>query len=641
MLRMRLLFLLFLPSISVCAETLSVHGLFTDGAILQRNVEIPIEGRSDSPVQARIDEQSLECTFEQQNWRCLLPPKAAGGPHQLLIQSSEDPSKQKLIINDLFFGDVYLASGQSNMELTMSRVQEAYPRDVAEADFPLIREFNVPDRYDFLQAHDDVRGQWLSATQDNIAQLSAVAYYTARDLFLRTGVPIGIINASLGGSPVEAWMQEALLKDYPQDLETLAYFQQPQNVEQTLAHNEEKDRIWYQALAQADPGLKDQQKWSSAKFDHSNWPTMEMPATAPFDHPDNHYLGSWWLRKTIDVSASLAARDSILRLGRIKDADEVYVNGVLVGNTTYHYPPRRYTVPAGTLKAGKNVIAIRVTANGSPTGFLIDKPYYLGDEQERIALTGTWHYQLGAPQQPLEPTVFVRWKPTGLFNGMIAPLTDFPIRGVFWYQGESNVGRAHEYADKLRLMIHDWRTQWNQPDLPFVVIQLANYLERSEQPTNSGWAQLRQRQAEVGNDPHNAVVVTIDTGEWNDIHPVNKRSVGSRTALALRSLVYGDPLVLSPQIKQGQIKGSKVELIFDQPSNHLRLTQKGHNGFAIAGKDGEFHWAEVEIKDGILWVWSDKVQEPTTIRYAWADNPIAGLSNLQGLPAVPFELDLK
>ena len=354
--------------------------------------------------------------------------------------------------------------------------------------------------------------------------------------------------------------------------------------------------------------------------------------------------GVVWFRKDIELPANLAGKPARLWMGRIVDADSVFINGVFTGTTTYQYPPRRYSVPAGVLKAGKNTIAVRVVNNGGKGGFVPDKPYELIIDQQTIDLKGQWAYQIGATIEPLPGQPTIRWKPFGLYNAMIAPLLPYRIKGIIWYQGESNAGNPADYADLMATLIQDWRSKWGQGEFPFLFVQLANFMEPRSDPAESNWAALRQAQLRTLSVHNTGMAVAIDLGEWNDIHPLNKLDVGKRLALQAKKLAYGDDKTVcsGPQYRSMQVKGNKAILSFDHTGRGLQAKEGTLKYFSVAGPDGKFVWAKAEIKGKKVVVWADAVLQPVTVRYAWADNPEgANLYNKEGLPASPFEARMK
>ena len=620
-----------------CQADVRLPKLISDHLVLQRDQPLPLWGYATPGEQVTIhlngSSAGTVTTDAAGHWQLTLPAQPAGGPHLLEFQG-----QNQLQVKDVYFGDVFVASGQSNMELTMARLEEAYPADLQRANYPLIRQFNVPQRYDFKAPQQDVsEGQWLVASPTTIQHFSALAFYFARDLQAHSKAAIGIYNAALGGSPVESWLDESTLKQFPDVYQLAQIYKSDRLIRDIEAADQAKNARWYGDLAKNDAGLHSKTPWYSPNFDDSQWPEFTVPGFR-----QDIFTGVWWLRKTIRLTAEQAAAARILRLGSIVDAEEVYVNGSQIGNTTYMYPPRRYPLPQGLLKTGDNLIAVRVTVtNGTQnrSGFIPDKPYWLGTDADKLDLTGVWKMQTSAPAKALPMDAFIRWKPLGLYNAMIAPLQKLPVKAVLWYQGESNVGAYQQYAQRFRAMIHQWRAQWQQPELPFLYVQLANYLPKQPTPQQSSWAGLREAQAAVLTEPNTAMVVAIDTGEWNDIHPVDKRTLGSRMALAARAVVYGEPIEYrGPVLNSIRHEGTSLQLTFDFAGTGLQL--RPGQAFAIAGKDGRFVWANVQLQDGQIRLSHPQVPAPTQVRYGHADNPDAVLYNNAGLPASPFSATL-
>lgn len=611
--------------------------LMGDHAVLQRDQPLPLWGYAapGEQVTVRLNNTAAGTAIADQNghWQLTLPAQPAGGPHLLAFQG-----QNQLKVQDVYFGDVFVASGQSNMELTMARLEEAYPADLQQADFPLIRQFNVPQRYDFKAPQQDFsEGQWLVASPQTIQHFSALAFYFARDLQQHSKAAIGIYNAALGGSPVESWLDESTLKQFPDAYQLAQIYKSDALIRDIEAADQAKNSRWYGDLAKNDAGLHAKTPWYSPAFDDSQWADFSVPG-----YRQDSFTGVWWLRKTVRLTAEQAAQARILRLGSIVDAEEVYINGSQIGNTTYMYPPRRYPLPQGLLKAGDNLLAVRVTVtNGAHnrSGFIPDKPYWLGTDSNKIDLTGVWKKQDSTAAKALPMDAFIRWKPLGLYNAMIAPLQKLPVKAVLWYQGESNVGAYPQYEARFRAMIRQWRMQWQQPELPVLYVQLANYLPKQTTPLHSSWAGLREAQAAVQSEPNTAMVVAIDTGEWNDIHPVDKRTLGSRMALAARAVVYGENIAYrGPTLQSMQRQGARLRLSFAHSETGLNL--KPGQAFAIAGADGQFVWADVALKDGHIELSHPQVPAPTQVRYGHADNPDAVLYNSAGLPASPFSARL-
>jgi sialate O-acetylesterase len=530
------------------------------------------------------------------------------------------------------------------MELQMKRVSPIYQTDIANSENTYIRQFVVPQKYNFNEPQKElVSGTWKSANPQNLPEFSAVAYFFAKELFETYKVPIGLINVSLGGSPAEAWLSEKALKKFP------AYYQEAQTYKDSSLINqiEHQDRFriraWYSLLRQKDEGYKNPAKtWSDPSLNTSDWATMQIPGYWA-DTNLGAVNGVVWFRREIQIPASMAGQRAKLILGRIVDADSVFINGVLVGATSYQYPPRRYEIPMGLINEGNNTLVIRVINNSGNGGFVSDKPYELIVGGKTIDLKGDWQYRLGATMEPLTSETFIRWKPLGLYNAMINPLLNYKIKGTIWYQGESNTGKPTEYKELFRALIQDWRTNWRQGNFPFLFVQLPNFMESKKQPGESNWALLRESQLKALSLPNTGMAVIIDIGEWNDIHPLNKKDVGKRLALAACKVAYGNKGVVysGPMYQSMKNEGNKVILSFANIGSGLISKGGGAlNYFAISGADKKFVWANARIDNDKVIVWSDRVSNPIAVRYAWADNPDgANLYNVEGLPASPFRTD--
>jgi sialate O-acetylesterase len=523
------------------------------------------------------------------------------------------------------------------MELTMDRVKDQYPAAIAGPGNDQVRQFLVPDKYDFNHTREDVdNGAWLPATGKNIPGFSAVAFFFANELFEKYKVPIGLINAALGGSPVQAWISEEALKKFPAYYNEAQQFKDPSLIARIETKDSTTRANWYKLLNSRDEGL--QQDWKSPSFNDASWQSFTIPGYWSDKQAVN---GAAWFRKEINIPASMAGQPARLWLGRIVDADSVYVNNVFVGATGYQYPPRKYEVPAGLLKEGRNLVAVRVINSAGKGGFVADKPYTLFAGDQRIDLSGPWKYRMGAIMDSLPEQTFVRWKATGLFNAMIAPLLNYSIKGAIWYQGEANTSKPLEYQSLLGTLIRDWRSSWKQGDFPFLFVQLANYMSPDTTATESNWASLRQQQFNTLSVPRTAMAVTIDLGEWNDIHPLNKKDVGARLALQAMRLAYNDHKVVAsgPLYRSMKVNGDSIILTFtDIGSGLVANGNKALQHFSIAGKDRKFVKADAMIRDNKVIVWSKNIAHPIAVRYAWANNPAgANLYNREGLPASPFE----
>ena len=615
--------------------------LVSDGMVLQRGAQVKIWGWSakNEEISLKFREKLYRTTASDEGeWRVLLPASRAGGPYTIEIQASNH-----ITISDVMVGDVWICAGQSNMELPVSRVSPIYASEIAESENPNIREFAVPQRYDFNTPQKDlVSGAWKKANPQNVLRFSAVAYFFARELYARYKVPIGLVNASLGGAPAEAFMSEDALKEFPKHYAEAQRFKDSSQIIQIEAQDKIRMDAWYAELRESDAAYRDSVKvWFSPEADTTDWKPMNIPGYWA-DDGLGVVNGVVWFRRNVELPASMAAKPAKLILGRIVDADSVFLNGVFVGTTSYQYPPRRYDVPPGVLKEGKNVLVVRVISNIGKGGFVPDKSYELACDGQSIDLRGSWLYRLGARMAPLAGQTFIRWKPLGLYNAMIAPLLNYSLKGVIWYQGEANTKNPVEYRTLLPALINNWRDKWKQGAFPFLYVQLHNFMEAKPDPSESSWAMLRDAQLRTLSVRNTAMAVAIDIGEWNDIHPLDKKDVGKRLALAAEKVAYGERGVVfsGPTVRSMKIVGNKIVISFAHTGSGLMAKGGELKYFSIAGKDKQFVWAKARIRGNTVEVWNDTITHPLAVRYAWADNPQgANLYNKEGLPASPFRTD--
>lgn len=616
--------------------------LISDGMVLQREQKLKLWGWAapQEKIRIRLKDKNYSCQADQQgNWKLELPPQTAGGPYDIQLRGSNE-----LIISDVYFGDVWICAGQSNMVLPMERVKERYPMEIEQANYPAIRYFFIPTIANLQTPQTDLpNGKWQVITPQNVLACSATAYFFAKKIYNKYQIPIGIINASVGGTPIEAWISESGLQAFPELLSSV------QTNKDTVYVNSlnRKARLANLPRPSADKGLLEPLKWFDPAYVPKNWRNINVPGFWE-DQGIKDLNGVVWYRLEIEVPAAMCGVPAKLFLGRIVDADFAYLNGQQVGNITYQYPPRRYNVSAGVLHPGKNVLVVRVINQEGKGGFVPDKPYFLNANGQNLDLKGTWQYKVGEVFPPVVSApvfgVNAQNQPTALFNAMTAPLVNYAAKGFLWYQGESNAGNPQPYYRLLPALIRDWRQHWGQGDLPFLYVQLANFMDMNYLPSESNWAVLRDAQFKALSVPNTGMAVAIDLGEWNDIHPLNKKDVGERLALAAQQIAYGDNQVVysGPQFDQYRIEGDKIRLFFKHTGSGM-VSKDGEllAGFAIAGADKQFVWAKAEIQaDQTIVVSSPQVPQPLYVRYAWADNPAdANLYNREGLPASPFRTD--
>lgn len=617
--------------------------LISNGMVLQRDTKITIWGWASAGEKITVafnGKQYKTTTSAQGTWSLVLPRMKAGGPYTMNISG-----KNSIDIKDILIGDVWLCSGQSNMVHQMDIHDVRYANDIATANYPEIRHFKVATKPDLSGPSEDIAdGSWQLAMKEEVRPFSAVAYFFALKIYEKYHVPIGLINASVGGTPIEAWIPEQGFKEFPDLLQIIK-----ENKDTAFVNSHSGSRN-VASQASSDKGLIGKKPWYDVDFTPVNWRNINLPGYWE-DQGVRDLNGVVWYRREIELPQSMEGKEAKVFLGRIVDADKLYINGKEVGSTTYQYPQRRYKVPAGVLKAGKNIFVIRVTNTAGKGGFVSDKPYCIFTSTDTVDLKGYWQYKVGEVYAPMSPAsagqvegrrVNPQNEPAALYNGMIAPFIQYPVKGVLWYQGESNTSRAKEYTKLMYALIEGWRAVYNNAGLPFIYAQLPGFGDVTYLPTESNWAELREAQFKALQAPNTAMTVNIDLGEWNDIHPDNKKDVGERMALAAQKLAYANDIVYSgPLYKEHTIEGNKIIITFSHIGSGL-ITNDGEelSEFAIAGEDKKFVWAKAKIEGDKVVVWSEEILHPKYVRYAWADNPDnPNLYNKEGLPASPFRIN--
>jgi len=610
--------------------------LISDGVVLQRDAKVKLWGwaLANEKVTLSFQNKKYSARADQSGkWLILLPAQKAGGPYVMVFKGENEVK-----VSDVLFGDVWMCSGQSNMVLPVERVKERYPDEVANANYPEIRNFFIPTLTNLKGPAEDLpSGNWKSANPKDVLGFGAVAYFFAKKIFEKYHVPVGIINSSVGGTPIEAWISEKGYKEFPEQLSIIRRNQHVAYIDSLMST---RPKPVQKELA--DKGLTETPKWYESSYIPKGWHTINVPGYWE-DQGVKNLDGVVWYRREVEVPAVLIGSTAKLMLGRIVDADFVYVNGLQVGNTGYQYPPRRYEIPSGVLKAGKNTIVVRVINNAGKGGFVPDKPYFLSAKGQEIDLKGTWQYKVGEVYEPHANTDFAfsaQNQPSALYNAMIGPLTNQTIKGFVWYQGETNADHYKAYRKLMPALIDDWRDRWGQGQLPFLYVQLANFMEMNYLPEESNWAGLREAQFQALSVPNTGMAVTVDLGEWNDIHPLNKKDVGERLALCAFNMAYGEKSLeyMGPIYQSAKTEGNKITVTFSHTGSGL-IANDGEplTRFEIAGADRKFVWANAKIVGNTVEVWNEKITEPRYVRYAWSDNPVgANLYNKEGLPASPF-----
>lgn len=511
-----ILFAALMAAVS-CSKDADVKlpSLVSDGMVLQRDVPVKVWGWAapGSTVKVKWHGKTVKAVAGSDSmFVAVLKSTPAGGPFSMKVGST--------VISDILVGDVFLCSGQSNMELPVRRCLDAVAGDIKDFSDEGIRYFGVQRQYDFEGPMKDVNGSWQKASSEQaIQEWGAVAFFTAKALKAKTGVPVGMINSAVGGSPIEAWMSEEILPDYAQ--KELAQCRDRHWMDSVLHHNATLYSDWQNAH-NALPENK-AAKWEKVNIFDTSWAK---------DRKGENVYGSHLMRNEITLTADQAKGGAILHLGAMVDADSTFINGKYVGNTTYMYPPRNYSVPEGILKEGKNLIEIHLYAcGGNPASFVKDKEYSLETPAGKVSLLSGWEHKDGKRMGPRPGEVFLHYKAAGLYNGMIHPFKDYTLAGAMWYQGESNTWNAADYGNLLTSMIGCWRETFSSPSLPFYIIELAAFEHSELTDTDYGWNRVQKEQRRTAEKVDGAYVVpNADLGEWNDIHPQDKKTVGERCA---------------------------------------------------------------------------------------------------------------
>lgn len=623
--------------------------LFSDNMVLQQKTNAPIWGttKANKKVQVKTgwDNKIYEIQADNAgNWNLKVQTPEYGGPYQIVIKADETK-----ILNNVMIGEVWICSGQSNMEMPLAGWGKVanYEQEIANADHPNIRLFQVKKDMAFspVTSLKVMGGSWLVCSPQSVPEFSATAYFFAVNLSEKMkNIPIGLIHTSWGGTAAEAWTSVSSLQSMPDFDDYMNEFKKiPSDPAEQKKFIENEQESWKARLFSNDKGYSNGNPvWNQTTIDDSNWKTMYVPKNWE-EQALKDFDGIVWFRKQIELPASFAGKDITLSLGTIDDKDITYFNDQQVGSMQDWGQDRVYTIPAKLVKAGKNTIVVRVFDTGGGGGFYGDSAkVFVSTNGEKISLAGEWKYNIGANMKNIEtPKIALNQvHPTTLFNAMIHPLVPYAIRGAIWYQGEANVDRAEQYQRLFPLMIQDWRKQWNS-DFPFYFVQLANFFKREDKPSSSAWAELRESQQKALQLINTGMALAIDIGDGEDIHPKNKQEVGKRLALLAANKTYGIKLVSEgPKMQSYKITGSQIEISYSAVGSGLTTRNGGIlKGFAVAGPDKKFYWATAELKGDKVILHAPQVEFPIAIRYAWANNPECNLYNNDGFPAVPFRTD--
>lgn len=621
--------------------------LFSDNMMFQREQLIQVWGEADS-------KEKIEISFNKEvystkadkdgQWKIELPAMKAGGPYEMIISG-----KNTLTLKNILVGDLWVCSGQSNMEWPLRTVNDA-EEEIRNSSYQNIRIFKVPKEIATDPRSDLRGGSWEICSPESTPGFSAVGYFFGRHLHRELGVPIGLIGSNWGGTIVETWISKEGFQGVP-EYEQVANEVASLDLEKKQEESNAVYKEWLKDFQTKDQGIdKGAYVWSKVDEETENWSLMNLPLLweQSGDKELQSANGVLWFFKEVELTADQISQEALLSLGPVDDSDITWINGEKVGETYNVYnQDRKYKVPPGILQEGRNRIVVRVEDYRGGGGIFGGKEQlFLMLGSESISLAGNWKYKAGMlttselPGGQFGPNSL----PTLLYNGMIAPLIPFPIKGAIWYQGESNAGQAYQYRTHFKLLIKDWRAKWNIGDFPFLFVQLANYMAPVDQPAESAWAELREAQDLTLSLPNTGMASAIDIGEADDIHPRNKQDVGYRLALEALKLTYGKELVSTgPRYESMEINGNEIFIKFSFTGEGLVVKDKYQyiKGFTIAGADKKFHWAKAELVDAsTVRVYADEVSKPEAVRYGWANNPDqANLYNSEKLPTNPFRTD--
>ncbi|MFD2203328.1 sialate O-acetylesterase [Shivajiella indica] len=601
--------------------------IFADHMVFQRNQPIRVwgDGSPGKSVIARFNGKEVTTKINKEGfWQLEFEALPASGPYELEVNGKK--------YYDVQVGDVWVAGGQSNMEWVMSAQVEGLSEELADSDYPLIRFFKIPHDYDAKEKFDVRGGEWRKADPDNILNFSAVAWFFAKKAHLEQGVPVGVIESNWGGTPTEGWVDAERLLGIDE------YKEKAKNVIdrkdywiQEVIDNKVRELTRNELVIAPQNG--EIQGVVNPNYDDSNWQTVNLP-------DDNPFQDIAWFRTKFTLSQT---EGFMLNLGDLQQMAYVYLNGGRLFYKDWGHEVKEFPIPSSMLNKGENILAVRLINTWDNAPVLGKKgQLYLRSGNQKISLEGPWKYN-NRIEQELPKVEWYNWLPGMMYNAMIAPIVKYPIKGVIWYQGESNTNEHEHYRELFGTLIKSWRDSWGIGDFPFLFVQLANFMERKTVQQDSNWAFLREAQTQTLELPNTGMAVTIDIGNANDIHPRNKRDVGHRLWKVADKVAYGNDVIFSgPSFKDYEFKDGKVLISFDYVGEGLKLSYGNEvKGFIIADEEGKFLSAKaVLISPGKVEVFHPSIKNPTEIRYAWADNPEVNLYNTEDLPAVPFRISL-
>jgi sialate O-acetylesterase len=616
--------------------------IFSSNMVLQQGVELPVWGWAEPGERVAVIFNKTTIRVRTGNdgkWQVKFPALNAGGPYNMIIRG-----KNLIELKNILIGEVWICSGQSNMQWRVDQSNNA-EEEIAAANYPKIRFFTVPRAVAQSPQDDISSGEWVECSPETVAGFSAVGYFFGRDLHQELDVPIGLINTSWGGTVAETWISPNTISTDPDFKESLIKLQQLDLESYRKAKMDQIKEILGGDIPKEDQGMKGNEPvWAGLDFNDNSWRSIK----TPMYWENQGYIdidGIGWYRKDVQLNEEQTNANVTLHLGKVDDSDITFFNGIEIGKIEGQYDEERvYTIDKKYLRPGKNVIAVRVHDTGGNGGIWGDpENQFLAIGNEKEDISGEWKFRISRAEVA-EVNVGPNSYPTLLFNAMINPLIPYPIKGAIWYQGESNAGRAKQYQRVFPSLINDWRNHWNLGDFPFLFVSLANYTKAPEQPGESDWAELREAQTKTLSLPNTGMALAIDIGEADDIHPGNKQDVGKRLALNAFKIAYGKDVVHSgPMYREVVFTNGKATIEFSETGSGLKVNDRyGYlKGFTLAGADRKFYWAKAELLDDqTVVVFSEDVPNPVAVRYGWANNPDdLNLYNMEGLPANPFRTD--
>ena len=640
-------------SVNDSAAQVKLSPLFTDNMVLQQKSSAPVWGSAAPGSRIAVKTSWNKKSYETQadkagEWMVKVDTPKAGGPYVIIISEN---GWERVKLSNVLIGEVWLCAGQSNMEMPVGGVWGKvlnYQQELKDASkyseirlMSVNRVVNPRPQKDFTAVGDG----WQVCSAESLDEFSATAYFFGKTIHEERGVPVGLINASWGGTIIEAWMSHGALagvKGLEDQADIVAQWPESQAERKQIYVDTLND--WLKKAADFDNDCKSSDEFSAVSYNDEAWDNLCLPGDIErvYGEVDGHFL----VRKSVQIPKSWEGQPVKLCMAAIDDNDVTYFNGVKIGETFGWDIPRKYEIPAEAVKAGQALVAIRIMDTRGTGGVAGgDDTFYLeGPDGQKVTLSGVWKSSFAIDYNGLIPKPMNMYDDpnltTVLYNSMISPLVPYEIKGAIWYQGCSNEYRAYQYRDLMRLMIQDWRSQWNY-EFPFYITQLANFRAPQTVPCESAWAELREAQSMAAEAVSNAgIAVTVDIGEAYDIHPKNKPEVGRRLALQALNKTYGEKVMCSGPVYSGyEISGNVIRLKFDSVADGLECLGPKLEGFAIAGADRVFYWADAKIVGNVVEVSCPEVKMPLAVRYAWADNPLGNLYNTEKLPASPFRTD--